>query len=136
GPHIRKIYPDSIGFTDATLLPYQKISLSPTGASKISASCGTTIASLTTISCLTATKTPKPAPIATTACDSKQILCRKILLINIVSKADQGNTAIIFEKTDIASGGIAIIGAITGIHSTKLTVAHIGLGDNVHRLLS
>src|SRR5688572_11692732 len=90
-PFIVVIDPESIGFADTGLLTYHKIFLASAPAST---SPSTTATSWTAASTATTT--------ISTACNAQQILCSKILLVDIVQKPDNRNTPVIFKKTNIS----------------------------------
>ena len=121
GPKVAKINTHGIGFGNAGLLPYLKIT-----AATLTAGPATPATSAGA-----APATATAAPLVGGAAYAKQVFAAKVLLVYVVEQSHQVYPFVALKNVDAAAGGIAFVGAIAGVHPAKLTVAHVGLGYNV-----
>src|SRR5690606_40702104 len=72
-----------------------------------------------------ATSEAAPSHVAGNTC---QVFHGKVLLVDVIGKPYQGNSSVSAQHGNITSGRIFIVGTVTGIHTAKLSVSHIGAG--------
>ena len=92
-----------------------------------------------TMYCPTPPRRPPPEPDT-----PKDVLEREILLVDIIEQADDRHAAVAAEDIGITAYdifvfclglGIGIV-TVTGIQFTELSLPHVGMGDDVERLIT